>query len=71
MADTTANTTEKSKKKSWFKGMKSEFKKISWPAKDMVLKQSAAVIVITIVLGLFISVLDTVLGYGVNFLIGL
>ena len=52
MGETTANTTqEKAPKKSWFKGLKSEFKKISWPDKETLVKESAAVIVITIILG--------------------
>ena len=75
MAEVTNSTNEKavkaSKKKSWFKGMKSEFKKISWPSKETVFKESTAVILITVVLGLIISVIDTVLEYGINFIIGL
>ena len=43
----TTNTTEKAPKKSWWKGLKAEFKKIIWPDKDSLVKQSAAVVVIT------------------------
>ena len=68
MSETT-NTTEKAPKKSWFKGLKAEFKKIIWPDKDSLVKQSAAVVVITIVLGTVIAVLDTVIKYGVDFII--
>lgn len=65
----TINTTEKAPKKSWFKGLKAEFKKIIWPDKDSLVKQSAAVVVITIVLGTVIALLDTVIKYGVDFII--
>ena len=56
------------KKNSFFKGVKAEFKKISWPDKTKLLKQSVAVVSISVVLGLLISVLDTIIQYGVNFL---
>ena len=63
------NATDKAPKKSWFKGLKAEFKKIIWPDKDSLVKQSAAVVVITIVLGAVIALLDTVIKYGVDFII--
>ena len=56
------------KMKVFFKGVKAEFKKISWPDKNKLLKQSVAVVCISVVLGLLISVLDTIIQYGVNFL---
>ena len=68
MSETT-NATEKAPKKSWFKGLKAEFKKIIWPDKDSLVKQSAAVVVITIVLGTVIALMDTVIKYGVDFII--
>ena len=67
---TTANTTqEKAPKKSWFKGLKSEFKKIVWPDKETLVKESAAVIVITVILGLAIAVVDMALENGLNLII--
>lgn len=63
--------TEKAPKKNFFDGVKAEFKKIAWPDKDALLKQSVAVVSISIVLGLIIAVLDTVLQYGINFLTSL
>ena len=70
MGEITANTTqEKAPKKSWFKGLKSEFKKIAWPDKETLVKESAAVIVITVILGLAIAVVDMALENGLRFLI--
>ncbi len=60
--------TEKAQKPSFWKGVQSEFKKITWPDKNAVIKQSIAVAAISIVLGLIITLLDTLLQYGVNFL---
>ncbi|MBQ8314541.1 MAG: preprotein translocase subunit SecE [Lachnospiraceae bacterium] len=70
MGETTANTTqEKAPKKSWFKGLKSEFKKISWPDKETLVKESAAVIVVTVILGFVIALVDMAIEYGVNLII--
>lgn len=66
MANTTA---EKAPKKSWFKGVKSEFKKILWLDRESLTKQSIAVITVTVVLGVVIYLLDYLieLGMGIIF----
>lgn len=70
MGEITANTTqEKAPKKSWFKGLKSEFKKIIWPDKESLVKESVAVIVITVILGLVIALIDMAIELGVNLII--
>ena len=61
-------SAEKQTKPSFFKGVKSEFKKISWPDKRSTLKQSVAVVAISVVVGVIIAVLDFVVQYGVNLL---
>ena len=62
---------EKTSKPSFFKGVKAEYKKIIWPDKDAVLKQSVAVFCISVVLGAVIAVLDFIMQYGIDFLISL
>ena len=62
---------EKTSKPSFFKGLKSEYKKIIWPDKNDVLKQSIAVVCISVLLGAIIAMLDFVIQYGVDFLTGL
>ena len=69
MAD--SEKKEKTAKPSFFKGVKAEFKKISWPDKDDLLKQSVAVVCISVVLGAIIAVLDFLMQYGVDFLTSL
>ena len=70
MGETTANTTqEKAPKKSWFKGLKSEFKKISWPDKETLVKESAAVIIITVILGIVIALVDMAVNSGVDLIL--
>ena len=69
MAENTTKTAVKAPKKSWFKGMKSEFKKIIWPDKESLAKESVAVIVISAVLALVIALIDAVVKYGLGFII--
>ena len=63
-------TVEKTKKKSWFKGLKAEFKKIIWPDKKTLVKQTVAVTICSLLLGALIAVIDALLQYGIDFLIG-
>ena len=59
---------EKAPKIKFFTGVKAEFKKIIWPDKNTLLKQSVAVVIASIALGAVIAVVDMILQYGVNFL---
>ena len=62
-------TVEKAKKKSWFKGLKAEFKKIIWPDKKTLVKQTVAVITCSVILGAIIAVVDALIQYGIDFLV--
>lgn len=62
------DTPKTGKLEGFFNGVKAEFKKIIWPDKQSLLKQSVAVVCISVVLGLIITLLDTILQYGINFL---
>lgn len=48
--------TDKAPKKSWFEGLKSEFKKIIWPEKKTLGKQTVAVVAVSCVLGVIITI---------------
>ena len=52
----------------FWSGVKAEFKKLTWPDKDALLKQSIAVFIISVVIGAIITILDFGLQYGVDFL---
>ena len=67
MADTT--NTAKAPKPSFIKGLKAEFKKIVWPNQETVAKQSATVVVITILLGAVIAFLDYLIKNGLNIIL--
>ena len=58
-------------KTSWFTGLKAEFRKIISPTKENVAKETTAVVITSIILGLIIAMLDFIIQYGVNFLVGL
>ena len=55
--------------KGWFKGLKSEFKKIIWPDKKSLGKQTVAVVIITAVLSVIIALLDLVIKFGIDVII--
>ena len=40
---------KEAQKKSWFKGLKAEFRKIIWPDKETLAKQTAAVVYLYVV----------------------
>ena len=61
--------SQKTQKKNWFKGLNAEFKKIIWPDKMTVAKQTAAVVSVTVVLGAIIAIIDFIAQYGVDLLV--
>ena len=67
MGETVSN--EKAPKKDFIKGLKAEFKKIIWPDKKTLTKQTIAVVAWAVVLGVVIAVLDLVIKFGLNIII--
>lgn len=63
-------SNEKAPKKDFVKGLKAEFNKIVWPDKETLTKQSIAVVLSTITLGVAIAVLDLIINFGLNIVIG-
>ena len=61
--------SEKTQKQSWFKGVSNEFKKIIWSDKKTVAKQTAAVVVVSVMLGVIIAIVDFASLYGVDLLV--
>ena len=58
-------------KSDWFTGLKAEFAKIIWPTKEQLAKETTAVVVVSVILGVIIALLDFVIQYGVDFLVNL
>ena len=61
--------SEKTQKKSWFKGLNREFKKVIWPDRMTVAKQTAAVVSVSVILGAIIAIVDFIAQYGVDLLV--
>lgn len=67
MGEVTKN--EKSRLQVWMDGVKSEFRKIIWPNRDDLIKQTGVVIVISVLLGALIAIIDVIMQTGIDFLI--
>ena len=55
--------------KSWFKGLQAEFRKVIWPDRKTLARQTTAVIAVSVVLGAVIAVVDAILKYGIDLLV--
>ena len=63
--------TQNKPKKNFFKGVRQEFKKITWPNKDDIFKQTVVVTIITFIVAVLIAAIDFGVRYGINFLTSL
>ncbi len=71
MAKQKADTPEKSSFETWWEGVKAEFRKIIWPNQNTLVKQTGAVVAVSIVLGIMIAILDFVFQHGIDFLVNI
>ena len=55
----------------WFREMRSELKKVVWPSKKQLIKNTLIVLACTLVVGIFIWAFDAVAGLVVNGIIKL
>ena len=61
--------SKETQKTPFFKGLKAEFKKIFWPDKNTLAKQTVAVVSVSVILGVIISVIDIIVQYGIDLLV--
>jgi len=66
-----AKSETTSKIQVWWDGVKAEFRKIIWPTKDDLVKQTTAVVVVSVILGVIIALLDYLIQHGIDWLINL
>lgn len=69
MGEAESKVADKVLKKSWFKGLKSEFKKIVWPDNASIVRQTIAVSIVSIFLGAIIKVLDMIIQIGLDWIV--
>ena len=62
---------EFSRARTWWEGVKGEFRKIIWPSQDDLVKQTTVVTVVSIILGIIIAILDFLIQHGIDWLISL
>ncbi len=65
------NSNAEQKKVPFFKGVKSEFHKITWTDSKSLFRQSVVVAIVTIVIGAVIAIVDYLVEFGLDFLFGL
>ena len=65
-----AGKSKDQKKTNWFQGLQAESKKIVWTDRKTLVKQTIAVVIITIILAILIGVMDAVILEGINLLVG-
>lgn len=56
-----SDTAKESKLSSWWRGIKAQFNRIIWPAKEQIAKETGVVLGVSIALGVIIAILDRVL----------
>ncbi len=54
----------------WFRGVKSEFKKIIWPTPNKIVKDTGIVIITVAIVAAFLSVVNWVFHIGIEKLLG-
>jgi preprotein translocase subunit SecE len=57
------------KKTSWWSEVKAEFKRIIWPDKPTLVRETIAVFVVTIILAIIIVLIDYVVKFGIDFIL--
>ena len=66
-----AEKQQVSKTKTWWEGVKAEWRKIIWPTRDDLAKKTGTVAIVSIVLGVIIAILDFLIQNGIDLLLGL
>ena len=54
------------KKGGFFKSLKAEFQRIVWPDKDKIVRETTAVVIVSVILGAVIALLDFAIKMGLD-----
>ena len=60
-----------SKWQKWKNGVRAEFNKIIWPTRDDIQKETTAVVVVGVILGVLIAMIDFIVQHGVDILVNI
>ena len=61
-----ANTSKSSKVSTYFKGVKSEMKKVIWPSKKELINYTGVVIMISAIVAITVGILDLIIHSGLS-----
>lgn len=61
-----ANTNKSSKVSTYFKGVKSEMKKVIWPSKKELINYTGVVIMISAIVAITVGILDLIIHSGLS-----
>jgi preprotein translocase subunit SecE len=71
MANAKSEGTGNKTVSNWIDGLKSEFRKIIWPDQKSLVKQTGAVVAVSIALGIIITIMDFIFQHGVDILVNI
>ena len=66
-----AGKQQVSKTRTWWDGVKAEWRKIIWPTREDLIKKTGTVAAVSVVLGVIIAILDFLIQNGIDFMLGL
>ncbi len=69
--DSAKNAKSDNKQKSFFQGVKQEWRKIVWPTREDLTKQTTLVVVISVAMGTIITLFDSAALQFVNWLLSI
>ena len=65
-----ADKQQVSKTRTWWDGVKAEWRKIIWPTREDLVKKTGTVAAVSVILGVIIAILDFLIQNGIDFLLG-
>ncbi len=66
---TSPTNVKKSKMGTYFRGVKAEMKKVSWPTKKELLNYTSVVVALSILVSIIVWVLDIIINYGIQLIV--
>lgn len=61
-----ADKKEKKGLKAWWTGLKGEYSRIIWPERPTVFRQTVTVIIVTLIIGVLIAMIDSLIQLGLG-----
>lgn len=66
---TAPTNVKKTKMTTYFRGVKAEMKKVSWPTKKELLNYTAVVVALSALVAVIVWILDIIINYGLQLII--